>query len=98
MKSKNMVSISILLILGTTFVGLLTLPSYQMVSASIVGGSNASDSNQGGAEGCNPQWGDCQEAINHINKAQSALQSGDTEGAQTHLDLAKQALCSFSGC
>ncbi|MGI0043274.1 MAG: hypothetical protein ACRD47_06150 [Nitrososphaeraceae archaeon] len=32
------------------------------------------------------------EAIDHINQAQSALQNGDTVGAQSHLDLAKQAL------
>jgi hypothetical protein len=33
-----------------------------------------------------------EEAINHINQAQSALQNGDTAGAQSHLDLAKQAV------
>ena len=33
-----------------------------------------------------------EEAVNHIDEAQSALQNGDTEGAQRHLDLAKQAL------
>jgi hypothetical protein len=33
-----------------------------------------------------------QQAIDHINQAQSSLQNGDTEGAQTNLDLAKKAL------
>jgi hypothetical protein len=33
-----------------------------------------------------------QEAIEHINQAQSALKNGDTAGAQTHMDLAKQSL------
>ncbi|MGH9987162.1 MAG: hypothetical protein ACRD8W_24715, partial [Nitrososphaeraceae archaeon] len=39
-----------------------------------------------------------QEAIDHINQAQSALQNGDTEGAQMHMDSAKQALvsCDYS--
>ena len=31
-------------------------------------------------------------AIEHINNAQSALQNGDTEGANNHLELAKQSL------
>jgi hypothetical protein len=55
--------------------------SSQMISASFQGGSpgsNASNLNQ--------------EVIDHINQAQSALQNGDTEGANGHLDLAKQAL------
>lgn len=113
MKNKSMVSLlkswNILLIFGTTAVGLLALPSSQMVSASVVSGSNTSNSNQGAAEGCNPitdprcntenpsssssgASNSNQEAIGHINEAQSALQNGDTEGAQGHLDLAKQAL------
>jgi hypothetical protein len=33
-----------------------------------------------------------EETLNHINEAQAALQNGDTESAQRHLDLAKQAL------
>lgn len=33
-----------------------------------------------------------QQAIYHINQAQSALQNGDTEGAQIHMDSAKKAL------
>ena len=37
------------------------------------------------------------EAVNHINEAQTALQNGDIEGAQRHLDLAKQALMPHSG-
>jgi hypothetical protein len=70
-------------------------------------GANTSNSNQGAAEGCSPMDPRCgpqdqpnssgasnpnQEAADHINEAQSALQNGDTEGAQRHLDLAKQAL------
>lgn len=95
MKNKNFVSISILLIFGTTFVGLLALsPSNQMVWASIAGSNNSSNSNQQeGSDSCNPE--DCpppHEAIDHINKAQSAIKNGDTEGAQKHLDLAKQSL------
>jgi hypothetical protein len=55
--------------------------SSQMLSASSeegASGSNASNPNQ--------------EAIDHINDAQSALQNGDAEGAQRHLDAAKKAL------
>jgi hypothetical protein len=50
------------------------------------GTPNPSDSS-GGASNSNQQ-----QAINHINQAQSSLQNGDTGGAQTHMDLAKQAL------
>jgi hypothetical protein len=56
-----------------------------MLSASVeeeTSGPNASNPNQ--------------EVIDHINDAQSALQNGDTEGAQRHLDAAKEALgCSL---
>lgn len=79
MKNKSMVSLkswNILVIFGTT-VGLLTLAYPQMVSAT-------------GTGEVYPPSND--EAINHINEAQSAMQNGDTEGAQRHLDLAKQAL------
>jgi hypothetical protein len=70
-------------------------------------GANTSNSNQGAAEGCTPMDPRCgpqdqpnssgasnpnQEAADHINEAKSALQNGDTEGAQRHLDLAHQAL------
>jgi hypothetical protein len=48
----------------------------------------ATDSSGSGGSSSNPN----QEAINHINQAQSALQNGDTEGAQQYLDLAKKAL------
>jgi hypothetical protein len=74
-------------------------------------GANTSNSNQGAAEGCTPMDPRCgpqdqpnssgasnpnQEAADHINEAKSALQNGDTEGAQRHLDLAHQALgCGF---
>ncbi len=30
--------------------------------------------------------------LDHINQAQAALQNGDTEGANNHLELAKQTL------
>ena len=52
-----------------------------MVSASPQTGSPESDASNSS-----------QQAVNHINQAQSALQNGDTAGAQSHLDLAKQAL------
>jgi hypothetical protein len=70
-------------------------------------GANTSNSNQGAAEGCSPMDPMCgpqdqpnssgasnpnQEAINHINQAQSSLQNGDTQGAKMHMDLAKQVL------
>lgn len=32
------------------------------------------------------------QAVDHINKAQIALQNGETEGANKHLELAKQTL------
>ncbi|HET6730816.1 MAG TPA: hypothetical protein VFH04_04395 [Nitrososphaeraceae archaeon] len=83
MNNKRMLDLrlgNIFIILGTAF-GLLVSVSSQMLSASIPGdasGPNASNPNQ--------------EAANHINEAKSALQNGDTEGAQRHLDLAHQAL------
>ena len=33
-----------------------------------------------------------QQAVEHINQAQAALQNGDIEGANNHLELAKQSL------
>jgi hypothetical protein len=73
---------NILLIFGTTIALLVSTSSQmQMVSASVEGGATGSNTS-------NPN----QEAADHINEAQSALQNGDTEGAQRHLDLAKQAL------
>jgi hypothetical protein len=47
---------------------------------------NPSDGDGGGASNSN------QQAIDHINQAQSALQNGDTAGAQMHMDAARQAL------
>jgi hypothetical protein len=67
---------NMLIILGTTL-GLLFAVSSQTLSAQ-PSDPNASNPNQ--------------EAADQINEAQSALQNGDTEGAQRHLDLAKQAL------
>jgi hypothetical protein len=54
MKNESLVSLQswkILLIFGTA-VGLLTLASSQMASASVVAGPNASNSNQEATEGC----------------------------------------------
>lgn len=74
---------NILLIFVMTAVALLVSTSPQMISAQPIemgstSGPNASSPNQ--------------EGIDHINQAQSALQNGDTEGAQMHMDLAKKAL------
>ena len=103
MKNKSMIGLqswNILLIFGTT----VSTSSSQMISASVEGvapGSNASNSNQGGSQGSVPpndadvsceEDPMCGQAINHINQAQSALQNGDTEGAQQHMDLTKKAL------
>jgi len=60
---------------------------------------------QGGSQGTVPDSSSSsgtsssanQQAINHINQAQSALQKGDTTGAQSHLDSAKKALL-CEGC
>ena len=61
--------------------------------------SNNAEQSQGGSQGGTPNSSSSgassnsnQQAIDHINQAQSAMQNGDTEGAQGHLDLAKQAL------
>jgi hypothetical protein len=60
--------------------------------------SNNADQSQGGSLGVAPNSSSSgasnpnQEAADHINEAKSALQNGDTEGAQRHLDLAHQAL------
>jgi hypothetical protein len=84
MKNKSTTDlrlVNILLIFGMTVALLVSTSSSQMISASVEGGTpvpNTSNSNQ--------------QAIDHINQAQSALQNGDTEGANGHLDLAKQAL------
>jgi hypothetical protein len=62
---------------------------------------NNAEQSQGGSQGSVPPNNAdvsceedpmCGQAIDHINQAQSALQNGDTEGANGHLDLAKQAL------
>jgi hypothetical protein len=62
--------------------------------------TNNAGQSQGGSQGTVPDSSSSsgtssnanQQAINHINQAQSALQNGDTAGAQSHLDLAKQSL------
>jgi hypothetical protein len=84
MKNKSMTDfrlVNILLIFGMTVALVVSTSSSQMISASFQEGSpgsNASNLNQ--------------EAIDHINQAQSSLQNGDTEGAQRSMDLAKNAL------
>jgi hypothetical protein len=57
------------------------------------------EQSQGGSQGTEPTSSSSgassdsnQQAVDHINQAQSALQNGDTQGAQMHMDLAKQAL------
>jgi hypothetical protein len=54
---------------------------------------------QGGSQGTAPASSNSgassnpnQQAIDHINQAQSSLQNGDTEKAQRNMDLAKNAL------
>jgi hypothetical protein len=107
MKNKSMTDlrlVNILLIFGMTVTLVVSTSSSQMISASVEGGtpgSNTSNSNQGGSQGnVPPNNADvsceedpmCGQAIDHINQAQSALQKGDTTGAQSHLDSAKQSL------
>ena len=77
--------------------GLLGSTWSHMVLATIEGGtsgSNSSDVMRFKQHKDNPTQTPInpEEAVDHINDAQSALQNGDTEGAQKHLDLAKQAL------
>jgi hypothetical protein len=69
---------------------------YQCFGESCLAGPEQS---QGGSQGTAPgsssggaSSDSNQQAIDHINQAQSSLQNGDTEGAQMHMDLAKQAL------
>ena len=78
----------------------LVLPA-QVISASVEGGEGGGTSGTNDTNAImkfkqhkdNPTAPDPnQEAINHINQAQSALQNGDTAGAQMHMDAAKQAL------
>jgi hypothetical protein len=106
MKNRSMIGLqsrNLLLIFGTTVALFVSTSSSQMMSASVEGGSpgpNNSNSNQSAlCEGCSPMdpisggsSNPNQQAIDHINQAQSALQNGDTEGAQMHMDAAKQAL------
>jgi hypothetical protein len=111
-KNKRLIgfqSWNILLIFGMTIALLVSTSSSQMMSASVEGGSpgpNNSNSNQGDSQGSVPPNNAdvsceedpmCGQAIDHINQAQSALQKGDTAGAQSHLDSAKKALL-CEGC
>ena len=79
--------------------GLSTSLPAQVISASVEevnsGSNDSEDIMRFKQHKDNPTQGSIgtqEEAINHINQAQSALQNGDTAGAQSHLDLAKQAL------
>jgi hypothetical protein len=69
---------------------------YQCIGQSCLAGPEQS---QGGSQGTAPGSSNSgassnpnQQAIDHINQAQSSLQNGDTEGAQRNMDLAKNAL------
>jgi hypothetical protein len=60
---------------------------------------NNSEQSQGGSQETAPGSSSSgassnpnQQAIDHINQAQSSLQNGDTEGAQRNMDLAKNTL------
>jgi hypothetical protein len=60
---------------------------------------NNAEQSQGGSQGTAPASSNSgassnpnQQAIDHINQAQSSLQNGDTEGAQRNMNLAKNAL------
>jgi hypothetical protein len=60
---------------------------------------NNAGQSQGGSHGTAPASSSSgassnpnQQAIDHINQAQSSLQNGDTEGAQRNMDLAKNTL------
>jgi hypothetical protein len=69
---------------------------YQCIGQSCLAGPEQS---QGGSQGTAPgsssggaSSNPNQQAIDHINQAQSSLQNGDTEGAQKQLDSARTAL------
>jgi hypothetical protein len=85
--------VSMLSFLGIA-IGLLSSTWSQMVSATVEEVTNNTDAimkfkqHKDNPTAPNPN----EEAMNHINEAQSALQNGDTQGAQRHMDLAKQAL------
>jgi hypothetical protein len=101
MKNKSMVSFqswNMLLIFGATAVMFLVSPSQMQ----LVFSSNQSQDPSEGSQVPSttlvpPIVPGNQEAVNHIDQAQSALQKGDTAGAQSHLDSAKKALL-CEGC
>jgi hypothetical protein len=99
MKNKSTTDlrlVNILLIFGMSLALLVSTSSSQTISASFQGGSpgpNNSNSNQSaGSSSSGASSNPNQQAIDHINQAQSSLQNGDTEGAQRNMDLAKNAL------
>lgn len=73
----------------TTFV-VLTIGLLSILTVpSVMTEANASlQNNDTGPSNFGPCLG-CVGAIEHINNAQSALQNGDIEGANNHLELAK---------
>ncbi|HZA68338.1 MAG TPA: hypothetical protein VE548_01460 [Nitrososphaeraceae archaeon] len=72
--------------LGLT-IGLLVVMAIPSVMTDINASYQNNDSDSS-SNGTNDSGG----AIEHINQAQTALQNGDTEGANNHLELAKQSL------
>jgi hypothetical protein len=88
---------SVLLFIGTAM-GLVGSTWSQMVSATVEevtpGSNDSSDIMRFKQHKDNPTQvlENQEEALNHINEAQTALQNGDTQSAQRHLDLAKQTL------
>ena len=77
---------SIFLGLTIGLLAVIAVLSQTMVSNASIE-NNSSDFNQGGTIMVWPLY-----AVDHINHAQTALQNGDTENANHHLELAKQHL------
>jgi hypothetical protein len=79
--------IGIVVVLLTVFaIPYQTLPS----NASIENNSSGFDETSIGTPYIPGEFYDV--TLGHINSAQQALQNGDTEGANNHLELAKQSL------
>jgi len=81
-------------------IGLLAIVTVPPVMTAAVNASIQGNSSDSSSNGTNDpsviQPGQAyvifDQATRHINKAQSALQNGDTESANNHLELAKQSL------
>ena len=82
---------------NTTFVvltiGLLSILTSPLVMTEANASTQGNSSNPGQVEP-GPAY-IIFDAVNHINKGQEALQNGDTEGANNHLELAKESLKHF---